>query len=61
MKPMYIFDHISLNFPYNEKTFSRKLGEKIKTHVLYPITFFFENHAVYGIMWKILYSQTGHR
>jgi hypothetical protein len=26
--------------------------EKIKTHILYSITFFSENHAVYRIMWK---------
>jgi len=25
---------------------------KIKTHILCSVTFFFENHAVYGIMWR---------
>jgi len=25
------------------------------------ITFFFENRVVYEIMWKIMYSWTGHR
>jgi hypothetical protein len=28
------------------------LGEKIRTHILCPITFFFENLAVYEIMSK---------
>jgi hypothetical protein len=26
--------------------------EKIKTHILYSVTFFRENRAVYEIMWK---------
>ena len=29
-----------------------KVVEKIKTHVLYSLTFFSENRAVYEIMWK---------
>ena len=33
--------------------FSIKVVEKIKTHILYSINFFFfENIAVNGIMWK---------
>jgi len=32
--------------------FQKKLVEKIKTRVLCSITFFFENRAVYVIMWK---------
>jgi hypothetical protein len=33
--------------------FQTKVVEKIKTHILCPITFFFsENGAVYEIMWK---------
>jgi hypothetical protein len=32
--------------------FQIKVVEKIKTHVLCSITFFPENRAVYGIMWK---------
>jgi hypothetical protein len=31
---------------------SEKVAEKIKTHVLCPVTFFFENLAIYEIMWK---------
>jgi len=29
-----------------------KVVEKIKTHILRSVTFFFENRAVYEIMWK---------
>jgi hypothetical protein len=32
--------------------FQTKLVEKIKTRVLCSITFFFENRAVYEIMWE---------
>jgi len=32
--------------------FQTKVIEKIKTHVFCSITFFFENRAVYEIMWK---------
>jgi hypothetical protein len=32
--------------------FQIKVVEKIGTHVLCSITFFFENHAVYELMWK---------
>jgi len=28
--------------------------EKIKTHILCSVTFFFDNHAVYEAMYKIL-------
>jgi hypothetical protein len=31
---------------------SEKVIEKIKTHILFSIKSFFENGAVYGIMWK---------
>jgi len=36
--PMYICDHISLNFSQNEK-YSDKSYKKIKTHILWSITF----------------------
>jgi len=40
--------------------FQTKAVEKIKTqHILYSVTFI-QNCAIYGIMWKIWYSQTGH-
>ena len=32
--------------------FERKFVEGLKAHVLCPITFFYENHAVYEIMWN---------
>jgi hypothetical protein len=32
--------------------FQTKVVEKIKTHILCSVTFFFENRAVYEIMWK---------
>jgi len=42
--------------------FPANVVEKIKTHILYSITFFFENRTVYEInVEKIWYSQTDHR
>jgi hypothetical protein len=38
--------------------FQAKIVDEIKTHILYSITFFFENHSVYEIMWK-KYSRAG--
>jgi hypothetical protein len=33
--------------------FQAKVTQSAKTHILYPITlFFFENRAVYAIVWK---------
>jgi len=32
--------------------FQTKVVQKIKTHILCSVTFFFENRAVYEIMWK---------
>jgi hypothetical protein len=32
--------------------FQTKVAEKVKTHILCSITFFFENLVVYEIMWK---------
>ena len=46
----YIYSNISLNSYENEKCFRRKLWIKSK-HILCSITFF-ENRAVYEIMWK---------
>jgi len=39
----------------------KKVVEKLETHILCTITFFFPNCAVYEIMWKILWSGAGHR
>jgi len=32
--------------------FQTKVVEKIKTHILCSVTFFFESRAIYEIMWK---------
>jgi hypothetical protein len=32
--------------------FQTEVVEKIKTHILCSVTFFFENPTVYEIMWK---------
>jgi len=34
------------------ETFQTKVVEEINTHILYSITFFKKNRAVYEIMWK---------
>ena len=34
------------------KNFQIKFAEEIKTHILFSVTFFFENRAFYEIMWK---------
>ena len=34
--------------------FQTKVVEKVKTHILYSVTFFFKNHAVYEILQKNL-------
>jgi len=40
--------------------FQAKVVEKMKTHILCSIIFFFKScHLQY--MWKMLYNQTGHR
>jgi hypothetical protein len=47
---MYIYDHISLSY-FRKKSDSNKFREKSnKFHV--QTLFFFENRAVYEIMWK---------
>ena len=48
---MHVFDHIWLRSSQNENV-SYKIVEKIQIHNLCQITFFFENPAVYEIMWK---------
>ena len=48
-----MFDHISHLFIPRMRNVSGKLVEKIKMRISYSITFFFfENRAVYAIMWK---------
>ena len=48
---IHIFDRISGTLP-TIRNVSDKTVQKIKTHMLGWITFFFEYHAVYEIMWK---------
>ena len=51
-RPIHILYRISLISSYNEM-FQTKAVEKIKTHILCSLTFlFFENRAVYEIVWK---------
>ena len=45
---MIVFRSVRLRM----RNVSVKFVEKIKTHILCAITFFFENRAVYEIMWK---------
>jgi len=41
--------------------FQTKVVEKIKTHLLWAITFGFKNRAFYEIMWKNTVEWAGHR
>jgi hypothetical protein len=50
-RSIYSFDHISFNSSYSEKCFRQKLC-KNSNHTFYVQLLFFENHAVYEIMWK---------
>jgi len=45
-RPIYIFDHIALNYARNEKHFKQKLQRKSR-HILCSIFFSPENHAVH--------------
>ena len=48
---LYICDDIALNYSQNEKCFRQICRENQNTRFVFS-NFFFENHAVYGIMWK---------
>jgi hypothetical protein len=50
-RQIHLFDHISLNSSYNEK-YLRQNVDRIKTHILRSLTFFFGKSAVYEIMCK---------
>jgi hypothetical protein len=53
MKTDIHFRSYLANFFLESKMFQTKAVEKIKTHILCSVTFlFFENRAVYEIMWK---------
>jgi len=45
-------DNISLSSTLEREIFHAKVVEKIKTHILREITFFPENSASYGMVWK---------
>ena len=55
---MYIYDNISLNSSWSEKCLRKKAVEEIKTHFVLN-NFFFENRAVYEIMWGKKYGRAG--
>jgi len=48
---MYFWSYLA-HFFLEWEMFQTKFVEKIKTHILCSMTFFFENCAVYEIMWK---------
>ena len=52
-RPICIYDNISLSSSYNEKCFRRELYRQPKTHILWSITFYIKNRAVYEITRKI--------
>jgi hypothetical protein len=49
-----------MNSSQNEKCFRQELEIKLKKTRFVSDNVFSENRAVYGVMWKILYSRTGH-
>jgi hypothetical protein len=59
-RPIYIFDHILFSSSYNGKYFRQKLQKKSKS-ISCSLTFFFENRAVYEIMWKNNVQLAGQR
>ena len=59
-RPIYIFNQISLNSSYKRNISRKSCSENQNTHFMFSY-FFFENRAVYEILWKIMYSRTGHR
>ena len=50
-RPVHIYDYISVSYSQNENV-SKKVKERIKTHILCSINFFPENCAVYKTMLK---------
>jgi hypothetical protein len=48
--PTHIYDNISVNSSQNEKYFRQKLYRKSK-HIFYAQRHFYDNSAVYEIMW----------
>jgi hypothetical protein len=52
MKAIHIFDHISLNYSWNEKFFTKKICRENQNKFYGQSFFFFEDRAVYEVMWK---------
>ena len=52
MKTSLHFWSYLAQFSLKLEMFQTNFVEKIETHILYSITFFFENRGVYEIMWK---------
>jgi len=48
---MYMYDSITLHSFLESEIFHTRVVDKIKTHILYSIMFFLNNHAIYDIMW----------
>ena len=52
-RPTYnFFKSYLAQFSLKWEVFQTKVVETIKTHILCSVTFFFDNRAVYEIMWK---------
>jgi hypothetical protein len=51
-RPIYIFFIISRSFHLRMRNVSDKIVEKIKTHILYSVTFFRMSCFLYEIVWK---------
>ena len=56
MKTKIHFWSYLTHFVPESKMFQTKVVEKIKTHILCLIIFFFENRSVYEIMWKNIFQ-----
>ena len=56
----HLWQHLA-EFFLEWEMFQIKFVEKIKTHILWTITFFLENHSVYGIMLKNMVKPGNHK
>jgi hypothetical protein len=48
----YTFSINRLSFLLRVRNVSDEIVEKIETHILWSVTFFFESRSVYEVMWK---------
>ena len=61
-RSMYVYDHISLNYFSRLETFQRNVVQKIKTHILCSVNFFFLNIVPFmRLSGKISHSPRDHR